>query len=65
VRKFLKRLEALFAAAAFAEEGEVEAARQTIAEAGGDERAAPATRAPAADRRPGNRRAPVRVARMP
>jgi hypothetical protein len=65
VRKLLKKLEAMFAAVAFAEEGEVEAARQTFAEAGGDERGATAPRAPAADRSPGRRHSAVRMARMP
>jgi tRNA(Ile2) C34 agmatinyltransferase TiaS len=37
VRKLLKKMEALFAAAAFAEEGDVETARQIVAEAGNDE----------------------------
>ena len=37
MRNVLKKIEALFAAAAFAEEGDVETARQIVAEAGNDE----------------------------
>lgn len=55
VKKLLEKLEALFAAAAFAEEGEVEAARQIVAQA---ERAEP----PLAAAR-GAKRAPVRPRR--
>jgi hypothetical protein len=62
VRTLLKRLEAMFAAVAFAEEGEVEAARRTVAEADGDERAARPVEPPDAD---SNRRRAVRLARMP
>jgi len=67
VRKLLRKLEALFAAVAFAEEGEAETARQLLAEADRDG-AAPG-RAPGSEpaRGPAPRRSFPRekIARLP
>lgn len=44
MKRLLKKLEAALTAAAFAEEGEVETAREILREAGADEKADPGRR---------------------
>lgn len=56
MRKLLKKIEAAFAAAAFAEEGDAETARRIVAEAGTDDPAPSLARGAAATGRPAGRR---------
>jgi hypothetical protein len=64
VRKLLKRIEAAFAAVAFAEEGEVETARQVLADA--DRAGASGTPRAKPTRQPAPRRFPrEKIARLP
>ncbi len=46
MKRLLKKLETALTAAAFAEEGEAETAREILREAGADEKADPARRRP-------------------